>query len=61
MLIMTFEIICAIFTVYGMYTFIHDMVDMLVDFVRRREIKRLEKEIRKESKSDTDTDRRNDG
>ena len=61
MLIMTFEIICAIFTVYGMYTFIHDLADMLVDAVRKREIKKLEKEKRKESNHDTDTDGHNDG
>ena len=40
MLILTFEIIFAIFTVYGIYTFLHDLVDMLVAAVKKREIKK---------------------
>ena len=58
MLIKLFEIICAIFTVYGMYTFIHDVVDMLVAAVRKREFKRLEKELGKESDQNDDREGR---
>jgi len=61
MLIVTFEIICAIFTVYGMYTFIHDMVDLMVVAVRRHELKKLEKEKRKESTHDADPKGHGDG
>ena len=61
MLIAAFEIICAIFTVYGMYTFIQDVVDILAVVVRRRENKRNENQNRKESNHVADTDGHDDG
>lgn len=56
MLIKVFEIIFAIFTVYGIYTFVHDMVDLLVWAVIKIEKKRLEKENGKERDQDDDTE-----
>ena len=58
MLVKIFEIICAIFTVYGIYTFIHDIVDLWVENVRKREIKRLKKELGKESNQNDDREGR---
>jgi len=54
MLIVAFEIIFAIFTVYGIYTFLHDLVDMLVAAVKKREFEKTKKENGKESDQDDD-------
>lgn len=60
MLIKAFEIIFSIFTVYGIYTFIHDLMDILTNAVRKREEKRIEKEKRKESEDENDAQRYHD-
>ena len=52
MLIEAIEIILAIFTVFGIYSFIKNMMDLAVEILRHREAERIKKIKRKEEEDE---------